>query len=164
MNDNQKILAGIGLLAIAVVVIIALSSGDGGNGNRTGTGSSGSSGPIAGDVSCTLATSAVGLIAAGLSRRQSAGEIIAGVAATTAVGVGCKRVITSLVNAPQTPVPLTIRAPDGTAAQESTTAADLTNPPPSQSAVPSSLLDCLRYDNAFLVRVCINGTIPPPSG
>ena len=156
MKDDQKVIAGAALVAIAVVIGIVIAS----SGNNSPENSGGDE--TGRDVSCTLATSGVGLIAAGLSRRQSAGEIIGAVAAGTGVGVACKKAIESFVNTPDEPVPLQIEAPNGTTVEQAPTGVELAQPPPPQPTNAPSL-DCFRYNGGFLIRLCLNGTIPPPS-
>jgi hypothetical protein len=161
MKGDQKVLAGVGLLVVAVIIAVVIASSGGGGGDRDGGGGSGGT---AGDVSCTLGTSGVGLIAAGLSRRESAGAIIAGIAATTAVGVACKKAINSFVSTPEQSVPLQIEAPNGTTVEQTPTGSELAQPPPQQPANRPNSLDCFRYNSGFVIRLCLNGTIPPPSG
>lgn len=160
MKNDQKIIAGVGLVVVAVVIAVVIASSGGGGDDGDGGGGGGTTG----DISCTLGTSGVGLIAAGLSRRQSAGEIVAGVAATTAVGVACKKAINSFVNAPEEPVSLRIEAPDGTTVEQTPTGSELAQPPPSQPTSQPNLVDCFRYHAGFVIRLCLNGTIPPPTG
>lgn len=160
MKDDQKVLAGVGLLVAAVVIAIVIASSSGGDDDGGGGGGGGT----AGDVSCTLATSGVGLIAAGLSRGESAGAIIAGVGATTAVGVGCKQAISSFVNTPDEPVPIQIEVPDGSTVEEAPTASELMAPPPPEPTNQPSLLGCFGYDTSFVIRLCLDGTISPPAG
>jgi hypothetical protein len=148
VKGDQKIIAGIAIVAVAIGIgIYAVNSGSKG----------------AGDVSCTLSTTGVGLVASGLARNESAGRIIAGVGATTAVGVGCKKAIESFTQAPDEPVTLKITAPNGTATEETPTGSELAQPPPPQPTAQPSLLDCFNYQGGFVIRLCLQGTIPPPS-
>ncbi len=155
MNDQQKVIAGVVLLGVAIVIGIAIAAGDGGGGND---GTSGNGGSPTGDLACTLATSGAGLVAAGLTKGESAGAILASVGGTAAVGFGCKQAIKAMVNQPSEPVDLGIKATDGTTVQETTTGSELAQPPPQSKASNS----CFDWGSLVLFRLCLDGAIGPP--
>lgn len=146
--NNNKLLAGGVAVAVAVVLFAAILGGvfDNDDGPPSGTT----------DLGCTLATSGVGLLAAGLARNESASSIIVGLTATAGVGVGCKRAINALVNRPDESVDLTIRTPDGPV-QQTVTGADLATAPP-------QTVDrrCSAWLSAVLAEACQEGRLPPP--
>lgn len=151
MPHQNKFIAGVVLLGIAIAIIVSVArSGD--NDGKSPQG----------DLACTLGASGVGLIAAGLSRGESATVIIATVGGPAVAGFACKQMVDTLVEKPEEPVALNIRNGDGSTADTSPTGGQLASPAPTLPSPGPNLIDCLRWQSQFLFNLCLEGTIGPP--
>jgi hypothetical protein len=153
MKDNQKVIAGVAVLALVAIFLIA--GGVGGGGGKGGGGG--------GATACALTASGVGLIADGLTRHESAGSILTSLGASTAAGVACKEAVETLANNQATPVPLTIRA-GGVTVDREATGAEIARPTSLQASQLADRLACTKYTVSFIVKLCVEGRVSVPSG
>jgi hypothetical protein len=158
MNDQQKLIAGVVLIGVGIVIAVAFLANSNSDDNSP-SGSSGNGGSATPGLACTLTASGVGLVAAGLSQGKSAGAIVATVGGPPVVGFACNEAIKAMVNKPREPVELTIEPTSGPTIQELITGSQLAKPPPQVQSTNT----CFDWDSLFLFRLCLNGSIGPPT-
>jgi hypothetical protein len=153
VSNQLKVIIGALAVVGAIIFLVALNSGDDG-----GDPASDENG-----LACAIGAGGVGLIVTGLTHGESAAQIIAGLGSGPVANYACKKAVNTLVDSPDTPVSLEIDTQEGTV-PVTPTGNQLAQPGPAPppSAQPT-LLDCFRWDSGFLVRACLNGTLPPPT-
>lgn len=137
--DKNKIIAGLVVIGIAVGVFAFTR-------NKEAT--------------CALTAAGAATVVAGVTHGRGVTEIVGTTTAGAVVPVACTSLVESLLETPSDTVSFELQLPTGESYDQTMTGTTLLNPPPSEPQ--PSILGCFDWDNDVLVRLCIEGSIPPP--
>jgi hypothetical protein len=150
-DGNNALKIGGALLGLAILVFGFFQLTDGGDED-------------ANTAACTLGTSGITTVVAGFSRGQSAKAIIAA-AGPTLGSLACKQFVSALSDDPAQAVDYQLETTEGSVQTQTVSQQELLNPAPNPptSATTPLIISCLRWQNAYLYRLCVDGAINPPA-